>query len=104
MSNDNTNKRPRVDPVDVRIAAIDTKLTLDVNQAVSISTIRDTIQKCARTVADIVKSEAIGGYDMGRLIHAMDLFQQAKDTAIMAIILPSVAKTLETPQENDNNE
>lgn len=106
MSNDHTsaNKRPRPDPVDVRIAAIDTKLSLDVNQAVSISTIRVLIQECAQNVANIVKNQAgVGDYDMGRLIHAMDLFQQAKDTAIMAIILPVVSETLEKPSENDNN-
>lgn len=95
QNNNNNNvgqKRPRNDPVEVRIAAMNTKMDLELNVTTSLAIIRNLIQECAAQVAETVRNEANGGYDMGRLIHAMDLLQQAKDTASMALILPRVAE------------
>lgn len=85
-------KRKRVDPVDIRVAAMNTKLRMPMSVDVSLGKIRALIQECAKQVADTVRDSDNGDFDMGRLIHTMDLMQQAKDTASMSLILPLIAK------------
>ena len=48
--------------------------------------IREAIQEAAEKVAAVV--EGAEKHDVGRLIHALDLMQHAKDTACVSLMLP----------------
>jgi hypothetical protein len=48
--------------------------------------IRELLQEAATEAAEIVAGSE--QYDLGRTIHATDLIQQAKDTFVMAMMLP----------------
>lgn len=90
-------KRP--DPVDMRLKAMSTaSLTLDDGTQALLTDIRSTVQRCAEEIATIVRSQGDDTYDVGRLIHAMDLLQHAKDVACVAIILPFCIGESDTKQ------
>ena len=56
------------------------------------SKIRQHLSTAAKSIhADLLANPDVK-YDMGRMIHAMDLLQQAKDTACVAVLLPYAIK------------
>lgn len=57
--------------------------------------IRLAISEAAVAVHKICTADGVK-FDTGRLIHTMDLLQQAKDTACVALILPFAKDTVDT--------
>lgn len=62
------------------------------------SKIRGHISVAAKAIYADLQANPDVKYDMGRMIHAMDLLQQAKDTACVAVLLPHAVK--EVPDDS----
>ena len=89
MSEQQQKKRSRADvTIDARVAVIDGMFDLPNGTKDRFTAIRGAIQRAAAEVAEAVRGAGEGGYDVGRLVAALDLMQQAKDTACVSLILP----------------
>lgn len=90
-------KRKRVDitdPVEARVAMVNGNFPLpDETKAA----MRELYKASAEYSAALERIVAKSGlkYDKGRLIHAVDLAQTAKDTACQALILPHACRFVE---------
>jgi hypothetical protein len=87
------SKRSRADAtIDARVAVIDGMFQLPRATTERFTKIRGAIQRAAADVAEAVREAGEGGYDVGRLVAALDLLQQAKDVACVSLILPHHGK------------
>ena len=82
-----SKKRPIADPVAARVALIDGQFDLPAENLQAMRDVRAAVAECAKKIQQAVEKKAKKN-DKGRLIHAMDLLQQAKDTACVSCILP----------------
>lgn len=81
--------------VDARINGLDGTFPIPAETKAAWPKIRAAIATAARVIRNEVDKLGHANYNYGRLIHAIDLLQQAKDTAIMATILPHAPKELD---------
>lgn len=82
-------KRSRADEtIDARVGLIDGNFDLPTDTSRRFGVIRKVLQGAAQTIASVVREAGEDNYDVGRLIAALDLLQQAKDTACVSLILP----------------
>lgn len=86
-------KRVRItDPVEARVELINGMFPLPQASKEAMGDVRNAIEVAARAIARSVQANP---HDKGRLIHTLDLLQQAKDTACVALILPHAEKDAE---------
>lgn len=81
-------KRPITDPVEKRADLINAYYDLPGDIPPAMREIRDAISAAAKALAAIEKRLGKEHCDTGRMIHALDLLQQAKNAACDALILP----------------
>ena len=84
-----------------RVALINGHFDLPADVKKAMDNIRLAISEAAVAVHKTCTASGIK-FDAGRLIHAIDLMQQAKDTACVALILPFANKAADAPPKEDH--
>ena len=103
MASDSQRKRVRItDPVEARVELINGQFDLPPENVNAMKEVRAAISECAKRIkaaADQLPSAGTArdgrpslGYDVGRMIAAMDTLQHAKDIACVSFILPYADK------------
>jgi hypothetical protein len=93
-----TRKRVRImDTLEARVELINGTFPLPPEVKTAMSDIREAVEQAARCIHAAAKrlpqkDPHLYGYDVGRLIAAMDALQHAKDIACVAVILPYAEK------------
>lgn len=82
-----TKKRPITDPVAARIALLTAQANPPPESTEAMGDVYSAVEECAKKVRQAVEKKAKKN-DKGRLIHALDLLLQARDTACASLILP----------------
>lgn len=82
------------DPVTARVALINGQFDLPAENVQAMRDIRAAVEECAKKIQAAVEKTAKKN-DRGRLIHAIDLLQQVKDTACVSVILPYAEEEIE---------
>lgn len=83
-----TTTTGRLAAISARLALVDDTAALSEGTAKAMAQIIALLSKTANDMVSI--AEAAGGYDVGRLIAALDHLQQTKNIALDALRLPQV--------------
>lgn len=82
--------------IDARVKLINGHFELPQETKKEMEDIRNACQAAAEEIQAIVTHGKVK-YDAGRIIHALDLLQQVKDTACVALILPHAPQVTNEP-------
>lgn len=89
-------KRPIKDAIEKRVDLITAYYDpLPPTVSPAMKKIRAACGEAAQKIHEAVKEA--GDYDVGRVIHAMDLLQQVKNCAVDGIIMPHAYKEIDNP-------
>ena len=76
-----------MNPIEARAKLVNGNFTLPDNTISALKEIREACGELAQKLLDITRQADLK-VDTGRMIAAMDLVQQVKDTACVSVILP----------------